>query len=275
VLWFGIILGVIKGSTISVIIPAFNEEKTVGGVVEPLLKSRKIDEIICVNDGSSDRTAKVLKKFGKKIILIDLNKNFGKGYALAKGIEKTNGEVVVFIDSDLIGVKPEHIGQLVNPLTNGDYKIVLGSTGGTRKFGIYAAMLTGERAYWRKDLIPLLPKFRNSRLGVETYLNHVFKKAKRKMVDLDVIHLEKYEKLSSFDASMSYIQEGVEIIRERAKIIGAWNPKVSRQLKKIALSTSWREFKGGVAEIADIRLRRRFESFIQKYSGKIKAFLEE
>ena len=73
---------------ISAIVPIFNEEKTVSNVVEVLLENPQIDEVICVNDGSTDQSLVVLKEFEKEIQLIDLKENHGKGYALAEGLKK-------------------------------------------------------------------------------------------------------------------------------------------------------------------------------------------
>lgn len=88
---------------ISVIIPVYNAEKTVGNILEKLVSQnyRNI-EIITVNDGSKDDSWKVLQKFAKKdnrIIAID-QKNAGVSAARNVGIKKATGEFVTFIDSD-------------------------------------------------------------------------------------------------------------------------------------------------------------------------------
>ena len=85
-----------KNISMSAIVPVYDEEKTVARVIGALLANNKFDEVICVNDGSTDRTLEILKSFGNKIILIDLKKNRGKGFALVSGIKKAKGEIVVF-----------------------------------------------------------------------------------------------------------------------------------------------------------------------------------
>ena len=102
---------------ISVIVPAYNEEKKIVGVINSLFNSNSFDQIICVNDGSTDNTLQLLKKF-KKITLINLKKNHGKGYAIGKGIEKAHGEIIVFIDADKSGFNNKLIQQLIQPLLN-------------------------------------------------------------------------------------------------------------------------------------------------------------
>lgn len=85
--------------TISLIIPAFNEEQAIGRFLESL-KSLKIPcEIIVVNDGSTDNTAGIAGKFSN-IILINNKKNKGYGYSLKTGIKRAKGEIVVIADSD-------------------------------------------------------------------------------------------------------------------------------------------------------------------------------
>ncbi len=91
-----------KKPQVSAIVPVFNEEIRVGKVIGTLLKSNLIDEVICINDGSSDKSLEVLKKFGKKIKLINFKTNKGKGTAVAEGIKEARGNFLFFCDSDLI-----------------------------------------------------------------------------------------------------------------------------------------------------------------------------
>ncbi len=112
--------------TVSAIVPVFNEEKTVSCVVGTLLKNPLINEVICVNDGSTDKSLKILKKFNHEIQIVNLKKNRGKGFALSSGIRKAKSELVVFIDSDLVNLSDKHISTLINPVLKGKAKAVLG-----------------------------------------------------------------------------------------------------------------------------------------------------
>ena len=62
---------------VSAIVPVFNEEKAVGEVIATLLRSNQFAEIICINDGSSDNSRKILESYGKKIKLINFKNNKG------------------------------------------------------------------------------------------------------------------------------------------------------------------------------------------------------
>ncbi len=112
---------------ISVIIPAYNEEKSIGLVIEQTtqaLDSLQVPyEIIVVDDGSSDNTSRVASKY--KTTVITYPQNRGKGYALRQGFEQAQGEIIVTIDSDGTH-KPKEIPDLVTPLYNGT-DIVAGS----------------------------------------------------------------------------------------------------------------------------------------------------
>jgi len=92
---------------ISVVIPAYNEEKRIG---ETLLKLKEyfkdkkyLYEIIVVNDGSSDATKNKVLKYREEILnlkIINLKKNFGKGYAVKRGMLEAVGEYRLFMDAD-------------------------------------------------------------------------------------------------------------------------------------------------------------------------------
>jgi len=147
-----------KSKMVSVIVPVFNEERTVAGVVDVLLKNSLINEVVCVNDGSTDGSLAVLKKFGKKIRLVDLEKNRGKGFALVAGIKEAKGEIIAFIDADLVNLSDDHIETLLEPILENKVKAVLGyPTKGWFLPNVFS-QLTGERAYYKKDLVPYFGK---------------------------------------------------------------------------------------------------------------------
>ena len=105
---------------ISVIIPAYNEEPNLGLVLEDtkhiLQKMGVPHEIIVVNDGSRDDTANVARKHS--VILIDYDKNLGKGAALIKGFRRARGNIVVTMDADG-SHRAEDIPFLLSPMLNG------------------------------------------------------------------------------------------------------------------------------------------------------------
>ena len=92
---------------VSIIIPAFNEEKGIKATIDSLLNldyPKELLEIIVVNDGSKDRTDEIAREYEKRgeIIYIENEKNIGKAASLNKGIERANSEFVACIDADTV-----------------------------------------------------------------------------------------------------------------------------------------------------------------------------
>lgn len=108
---------------ITAILPAYNEEVSIGSVV---LRTRKfVDRVVVIDDGSSDRTSEVAALAGA--VVLRHAKNQGKGAALKTGFEAMNGDaVIVTIDSD--GQHdPADIPRLVDPILRGEADMVNGS----------------------------------------------------------------------------------------------------------------------------------------------------
>ncbi|MGB2629643.1 MAG: dolichyl-phosphate beta-glucosyltransferase [Candidatus Omnitrophota bacterium] len=122
-----------KDVLLSVIIPAYNEEKRLKNTLEGVsgyLSTQKYDfEIIIVDDGSDDRTFKIAEDFTKnnpsKITVLRNEKNRGKGYSVKKGVLASKGEFVLFSDADL-STPIKEIDKLLGFIDKG-YDIVIGS----------------------------------------------------------------------------------------------------------------------------------------------------
>ena len=114
---------------LSIVIPVFNEEKFIR---EILLKIKKLNnlkkEIILVNDGSTDSTQYVIEKDCKGLYdkFINLDSNFGKGYALRKGFELVVGDIIIVQDADL-EYDPQDYLKLIDPIINSGHDVVYGS----------------------------------------------------------------------------------------------------------------------------------------------------
>jgi len=122
---------------ITIIIPCYNEVKTIEIIVNKILKLNKYEfEIIIVDDYSIDGTREILKdKLSNKVSLIIYNeKNYGKGYCIKKGIERSNGNIILIQDADL-EYDPQDYPKLINPIINNYADVVYGSrfVGGDEK----------------------------------------------------------------------------------------------------------------------------------------------
>ena len=257
-----------KQKSVSVIVPVFNEEKTVFKVIKTLLKSSLIDEVICVNDGSTDESLSILKRFRDKIILIGLSKNQGKGFALAEGIKKAKSEIVVFIDADLTTLSDNHIKTFLEPILEGKARAVLGyPTNPTNRWyrPNFFPNLTGERAYYKKDLVPYLEKMAKTRFGVEIFLNDLFSKEETKKVPLKQLRgLYKQEKRNSANAFREYLDEAVEIAQEIGRREGLL-PEDYQAIARIHKVANLKELKIRVKEITNKNVKRFLEKYILNY----------
>ena len=114
---------------ISVIIPCFNESKTIVKLIEKVINSNNFDkEIIVIDDKSDDGTREILQNsISKSIHSLILNeKNFGKGYSIRQGIKAATGNIILIQDADL-EYDPSEYYKLINPILNNVADVVYGS----------------------------------------------------------------------------------------------------------------------------------------------------
>lgn len=119
---------------LSIVIPAFNEERGISEVVkrtlwvkDNLLFAKKVKniEVIVVNDGSKDRTGEILSKF-KEVRQIIHEKNKGYGAALKTGFKESRGNVIIFFDADGT-YPPEFIPDLIDTFKESNPDLLIGS----------------------------------------------------------------------------------------------------------------------------------------------------
>ncbi len=203
---------------VSVIICAYNEEKTIKDVIMSVSETQIVDEIIVVNDGSKDETQKIIESLEKEIEIRDIQfiENKGKGFAMAVGVENATNEIIVFIDADLSNLQEEHFTQLITPVLNSEADMVLGQA--TETLINYSInpfkSFSGERALLRKDIIPIIDKMKTSRFGVETLINLYYQslgKTVKYVMLKNLEHPTKFDKTSSLKATKEFLYEGQEI----------------------------------------------------------------
>lgn len=114
---------------LSIIIPVYNEEKTIENILQSVQREKPVGwkkEIIVVDDGSTDGTRKLLKKWESSCIVVYKTKNEGKGSAVVEGLKKVTGNIVLIQDADN-EYPPDNYNVLLTPFKNTNVDVVYGS----------------------------------------------------------------------------------------------------------------------------------------------------
>ncbi|MFQ3549450.1 MAG: glycosyltransferase family 2 protein [Armatimonadota bacterium] len=178
-----------KRAKTALIIPAYNEEGRISAVLKAAYDAKYINEIIVVDDGSSDNTSKEASQF-EKIKLITLPNNMGKAAAMKKGAESTDAEVILFLDADLVGMDGEKIDAIIEPVINGKSEVSIGIFKGGRNITdlaqIIAPYISGQRAI-KRDIFLSIPNLDYARSGVESAITK-YCKAKGHVIERVVLY---------------------------------------------------------------------------------------
>ena len=175
----------------SIVVPSYNELRTLPGVLKALAALPLEKEIVVVDDGSTDGTREWLDKavadreFPCEVKVIKHESNTGKGGALITGFNAASGEIIIVQDADL-EYDPAHIPAIVKPIAEGEADVVYGSrmlSGETRTYHIvylwgnqfltflinlfFRAGMTDSYTCYKAFSAPLLKKMRLSSTGFE------------------------------------------------------------------------------------------------------------
>ncbi len=196
---------------LSVIIPMFNEEKNLKrGVLEEidqyLKKQNYVNEVIISDDGSTDKSLKIVEKFGQyhSRFKIRKNKHAGKPFAIKSGLEKAQGEIILFTDMDL-SVPIMEMEKLL-PWFEKDFEIVIGSRGKERKrFPWYRKIISWGFRSFRQ--IFFLPKIIDTQCGFKAFKGKVGKEVFRKMRVFKQTSETKGWRVGAWDVEMLFVAE--------------------------------------------------------------------
>ena len=185
----------------AVIVPAYNEAGRITNVLKVVSAAQLVDELIVVTDGCEDSTADEARGFRARmergevrdglleVRVYELEQNIGKGGAMTYGAHRSEADVLLFLDADLIGLQSAQVDAMLAPLLDADptqrYDMSLGLFGRARG-GIVGwwmglchrkvAAITGQRAI-RRDVYLAIPGLTRSRYGVETAITRYVKYA--------------------------------------------------------------------------------------------------
>ncbi len=205
------------------IIPAFNEAKTIGSVIDVLVRSSLVDQVIVVSDGSTDCTVQIALDYDNAEV-IELLENRGKGGAIKAGMDHTDAGILLFLDADLIGLTESHVKDLLKPVLDGQSAMTIGlfekgrvATDIAQKM---APFLSGQRAL-KRELLESISDFDLSRFGVEVALHRYVEDHNIPVTQInlpDLSHVMKEEKLGFWKGISARGKMYWEIIKYAARI---------------------------------------------------------
>jgi polyisoprenyl-phosphate glycosyltransferase len=137
---------------VAAIVAAYNEEPTIGPIVETLVKSRIFRDVIVISDGSTDKTAEIAKLSGASLVH-QFPWKHGKGAAMMHGVSHTDAPILFFLDADLKGLAVEHLKRILEPVLSGKLAMCVGIRDRGKlmmKFSAHMPLIGGERAMIRK-----------------------------------------------------------------------------------------------------------------------------
>lgn len=230
---------------IAILIPAFNEATRIAAVLEVVSGSSADRQVWVIDDGSTDDTASVARRF-PGVQVLRTEENQGKGAAMWAGVAATDAELLVFLDADLRGLRPEHVDALVEPVMTGTAEMTIGlfrgGRGSTDFSHIIAPWVSGQRAI-RRDAFLSLDAARASRQGIELLLTRAAREQGWRVINVPwqgVTHAMKEEKLGLVRGHLARWKMYGEIVR-------TWASEAIR----IALTS------GGDATSTQVPARRR------------------
>lgn len=160
---------------IAAIIPAYNEGSRIEAVLHAVTAVSLIDEMIVVDDGSTDNTREVVTKF-PNVTYIQNEVNIGKAGSLDKGVTHTDASILFFCDADLRGITPTMIEQILEPVLFRTYTMFIGLRANPMQKSVHLfAINSGERALTR-EVWEKLPHYFKHRYRVEAGLNYMVRK---------------------------------------------------------------------------------------------------
>jgi len=195
--------------SVAAIVPAYNEEKTIGVIIRSLKSSPSIGEVIVVADGCEDQTAEIARIAGATVV--ELPENQGKGKAMLEGVAQTDADIVAFFDADLVGLTPDHVERVVLPVVSGSKAMNVGLRDrGSFWTGIGARLplISGERAM-RRSIISNIPERYLKGFMIESAFNYFCRSrglryGSVRMPGLTIVR--KYEKVGWTKAVIEYIK---------------------------------------------------------------------
>ena len=237
--------------SLSIIIPAYNEESRIGPTLDDILRFLRLApyraEVIVVNDGSRDRTPEVVtareadfREAGHDLRLLTNTPNRGKGYSIKRGVSEARGDVILFTDADLSSPITE-APKLIEPIFENRADVVFGSRAlnreligvhqpamrefGGKVFNVFMQTITGLRfkdtqcgfkAFRREAARPVFALQRIERFGFDPEVLYIARKQGWRLMEMPVVwnHAEGGE----LQSKLNYMRDSINMFTDLLRI---------------------------------------------------------
>src|SRR5271157_1148191 len=166
-------MNVMKTVSVSAIVPFYNEGNRILYVLDILKGLQNVDEIVCVDDGSTDNAIEKIRERYTNIIVLENPYNQGKSAAIAKGVSKARGEYIFLIDADMSNLRKDELETAITKAKQSDKSMIILK----RIHDHFGAKITrgdilvsGERILKKSDLLEVL-KMNPRHFQIETAIN--------------------------------------------------------------------------------------------------------
>jgi len=208
---------------VSAVVPARDEASTISGVLAALVGHPLIDEVIVVDDASTDETSCLARAAGAKVIA--MKRNGGKAAAMALGVAAARHDIIFFSDADLTGLTQDMVSSLLRPVTAGRFDMFVG--------------IRKRKTYWANRLLHFSPLIGGERTVTRALWLDV-PDAFKKNFQIDIA-LNFFAKANGHRMGFTVVKGLGQVIKERKRGLfrGAW-----QRLSMIAdiLIVSWRVY---------------------------------